>query len=364
MKDGAVVLLFLSVVALHWAVAAPALGYYPPLQDIIGPTVVQTTDTKVNVSVHDSATGQDIPGVWTTAGGTGAIAIDQITKNQGMVAWRVHDLVNHKYQVVAGVYDPNPQQGWQFFNNFGSWQDHAPVILALNDGVLLYETQYTTPPEPFAYSVTIEDFVTYDPAREIPGQPMIVGWRTMSWSWTSLEQGGASGHVVKDGAAAVVYYSPGWGYSMNWLIYDSRVHAWMSDSASPDNPTAPSITNATVTWTDDAGAQKRGYDYIDTTWKTGQDTKVMANFVFAPFEPRPGQFVYFTDMSIAANAWIYMTGDGFTIGLRSLYHKYANAGQYTAKQDVVGLAGFDTISKTVPVKAPSTSGSILLLLLN
>ena len=103
--------LLLAIVVLNWAGTSPVLAYYPPLQDITGPTVVQDTETKVNVSVHDPATGQDIPGVWSWPGGVGAIAIDHIVKNQGMVAWRVQDLVNNKYQVFAGVYDPNPTPG-------------------------------------------------------------------------------------------------------------------------------------------------------------------------------------------------------------------------------------------------------------
>jgi hypothetical protein len=363
MKRAAFLPLLLTIVVLNWAGTSPALAYYPPLQDVTVPTVVQDTETKVNVSVHDPATGQDIPGVWSITGGVGAIAIDQIVKNQGMVAWRVQDLINNKYMVVAGVYDPNPHQGWQFFSYWGGTLDYLPVIVALNDGVLLYECQYTTGADADLLYHTEDYIATYDPALEMPGMPWIVGWRTMSYSWTSYTDGVAYGHVVKDGAAAFVYYSPTFDYHMNYLIYDSRVHAWMTNHTYPSNPTVPAINAATVTWTDDEAAQKRGYDYTDMSWKVDQDTKVMANFVFAPFEPRANQFVYFTDMSIGANAWSWMTGDGFTTGDRSFSHKYIKPGQYTAKQDVTGPAGFNTISQTVPVKSSSLTGPLLLLLL-
>ena len=237
------------------------------------------------------------------------------------------------------------------------------MILALNDGVLFYECQYTTGADASLRYHTQEYIVTYDPALEMPDMPWIVGWRTMSWSWTSYTDGVAYGHVVKDGAAAFVYYSPSFDYYMNYLIYDSRVHAWMTNATYPSNPTVPAINAATVTWTDDAGSQKQGYDYTDMTWKADQNTKVMANFVFAPMEPRPNQFVYFTDMSIAASSWIWMTGDGFTTGVRSFSHKYVKPGQYAAKQDVLGPAGFDTIDQTVPVKGSDSTGPLMLLLL-
>ena len=363
MKKLVIICMGLATMALVWGWGlSPCLAYYPPLQDVTGPTMVQDSETKMNVSVHDPATGKDIPGVWSIAGGAGAIAIEQSFKNQGMVAWRVHDLVNNKYQVVVGVYDPNPQMGWQFFSGWGDWLDYAPNILALNDGVLLYQCQYTTGADADLRYRTDLYFTTYDPGKEMPDMPWIVGWRTFSHTFKSYTEGSAYGHVVKDGAAAFVYYSPSFDYIMEYLIYDSRLHAWIVDHHYPSNPTELAINNATVTWTENAGPQKRGYDYTETSWKNDQDTRVMANFVFAPFDPKSNQFVYFTDMSIGANAWIWMTGDGFTTGDRSIYHQYVKPGQYTAKQDVMGPAGFDTISKTVPVDSSVNPGVFMLLL--
>jgi uncharacterized protein (DUF58 family) len=95
--------LLMAALALPlWAGAFPALAYYAPLQDVTGPTVNQGTDTTVTVSVHNPATGQDIPYTWTTPGGAGVIAIDQVSKNQGLVAWQVKNLTNNTYKDRLG----------------------------------------------------------------------------------------------------------------------------------------------------------------------------------------------------------------------------------------------------------------------
>ena len=57
-------------------------------------------------------------------------------------------------------------------------------------------------------------------------------------------------------------------------------------------------------------------------------------------------------------------GDGATSTARSLYHKYANAGNYLAYLQVTGPAGTDATTQTVPVKSPLSLGSIQLLLLD
>jgi hypothetical protein len=364
-RKTAIPLILAALAIFGWGLTFPALAYYPPLQNVTGPTVVQTTDTKVNVSVHDPATGQDIPGVWSIAGGAGATAIDQIVKNQGMVAWRVHDLVNNKYMVVAGVYDPNPQQGWQFFSGWMGWLDNAPNILALNDGVLLYECQYTTGTEPNQQWHTEEYFATYDPASEMPDQHWIVGWRVMSYSWTSYTPGSAYSHVVKDGAATFVYYSPTFDYELCYLIYDSRIHAWVSNPGgwSDADFVNLSINTATVYYHSSGFDKKAGYDYTDMTWKDGQDTKTMANFTFAPFEPLVNRFVYFTDMSIAATSWTYdIFAEGFSTAQRSFSYKFPRVGIYVVSQQVIGPTGIEPMFQAVPVKAPANPGLALLLL--
>jgi len=290
MKRLIILSMLLALLAVNFPGADPALAYYPPLQDITGPTVVQDTETKVNVSVHDPATGQDIPGVWSIPGGVGDIAIDQIFKNQGMVAWRVQDLINNKYQIVTGVYDPNPEMGWQFSTNWGEWLGIETKILAVNDGVVLYEAKYTpAAPSVEDPSVIIDYFATYDPAQEMPDMPWIVGWRSFSHSFTDYSGGNTFGHVVKDGVVAYIYNSPFWDYVLIYSIYDSRLHGWWTADDNPDLPSLPSITNATLAWTDSGSPQKRGYDYTSGSWLSDVDTKVMANFVFAPIAPRPDQ---------------------------------------------------------------------------
>jgi len=364
MKRAVFLPLLLATLVLIWSGADLSLAYYPPLQNITGPTVVQDTETKVTVSVHNPATGEDIPYTWTIPGGAFAYAVDQLSNYQGMVAWRVKDLSNNKFQIVTGVYDPNPAMGWQISTNWGAWLAHETNILAVNDGVVLYESKYT-PETPSVEnpSVIVDYFATYDPALEMPGHPWFVGWRSTSYSFTDYSGGNTYGHVVKDGVVAYIYYSPAWDYELIYGIFDSRLHFWSTGNhTSVPVISALSINAATVSYRIEPNSFSQGYDYTDTTWKQGQSTKVMANFAFAPLEPKPNQFIYFTDMSIGANAWIWMTGDGFTTGDRSFSHKYVKPGQYAAKQDVTGPAGFDTISQTVPVKASSLTGPLLLLL--
>jgi PKD repeat protein len=91
----------------------------------------------------------------------------------------------------------------------------------------------------------------------------------------------------------------------------------------------------------------------------------MAWFDFWPSPASPGQWVYFTDMSLGATAWSLSFGDATPIiPARSFYHKYAGAGNYIAYQQVTGPAGTDATTKTVPVEAPPCSGPIMLLLLD
>jgi hypothetical protein len=339
---------------------SPCLAYYPPLTNITGPTVEQDTETRVTVSVHNPATGQDIPGVWTIPGGTSAIAVNQLTNKDGVVAWRVKGLTTEKYQIVCGVYDPNPDMGWQFFSNWGEWLEYETNILSVNDGVVLYESKNTT--ETPGISTFIRTaYATYDPALEFPGQHAYVGWRSSSSSYTDPSGGTTWGHYTKDGVVTYLYWSPAWDWVMSYAIYNSRHHFWQYSSEYPSSPTAPSITNATVTWTDSNGPQKRGYNHTVPAWQPGVDTKVLANFVFAPLAPRPNQPVYFTDMSIGAASWHYDLGDNSSSEDRSFYHRYARAGNYLVNQQVTGPAGADDNTQNVLVKGSGTGALMLLL---
>jgi hypothetical protein len=344
---------------------SPCLAYYAPLTDITGPTVVQDTETRVTVSVHNPATGQDIPGVWTIPGGAGTIAVDQPNNHYGVVAWRVKNLTTNKYQIVCSVYDPNPAMGWQFFSNWGEWLDYETNILLVNDGVVLYESKYTPETPSWENPSVIRTFwATYDPAQEMPGHPWFVGWRSFNSSYTDHSGGTAYGHYTKDGVVAYLYWSPSYDWVMTYAIYNSRHHFWEYSAEYPPNPTAPSITNATVTWNDSNGAQKRGYDSSLTisAWLPGTDTKVMANFVFAPLAPRPNQPVYFTDMSIGATTWNYDLGDSSSTSDPSFYHRYAKAGNFLVSQQATGPAGTDVNNQNVLIKGSGTEALLLLLL--
>jgi hypothetical protein len=355
----------LVTLALFWGGGiTPCLAYYPPLQDVTGPTVVQDNQTKVNVSVHNPATGQDIPGVWSTPGGAAAIAVDQLCNNQGMVAWRVKDLTNNKFQIVTGVYDPNPAMGWQFGTYWGAWLDYETNILALNDGVLLYASHYNSG-SIITPSVLHVYYATYDPGKDISvGEPYYVGWRSRRQSLYAFSSINPYGYVVKDGVVAFFIFSPSLGYFVDYGIYNSLNHGWdIHHEQSVDSPTLPlQISNATVTWTLEGQAQKRGYDWADFSWHNGVDTKVLANFVFAPPKGNVNAPIYFTDMSIGATAWNWTLGDGATSKDRSLYHKYIKPGNYAGNQQANGPLGTDNNLQTVPVKPVTPSLWMLLLL--
>jgi len=157
----------MALALVGWGEVSPSLAYFAPLQNVTLPTVVQDTETKVTVSVHNPATGQDIPYVWTIAGGVDAIGVDQISRSQGIVAWRVKDKANNKFKIVWGVYDPGwaaimsqPQAGWMFLETW-VWLDDTTNIIALNDGVLLFENKYTTTE---GHPKIVDYFEAYDPS--------------------------------------------------------------------------------------------------------------------------------------------------------------------------------------------------------
>jgi hypothetical protein len=365
MKRTRFILLFwVALAQVWWGGVSPSLAYFAPLQNVTGPTVAQDANTTVTVSVHNPATGQDISHVWTIAGGAAAIGIDQITKSQGIVAWRVTDLINNKFKIVWGVYNPgwaalqgNPQQGWIITETW-VWIDYATDIVALNDGVLLFETKYTTTG---GQTKIIDYFEAYDPSGWY--EEFFHGWMPYSWRAYTASFSNYSGvttrdHIVKDGVAAMIY-----GGTMYYALYDGRAHSWQIRSESGTDPTAPQITNATVSWTDNSAAQKRGYDYTTNSWLNGEDTKVMAYFDFWPTPAKPGDWIYFTDMSIGATSWSYNLGDSTTTEARSFYHKYAKGGNYTANQQVWGPAESDSFSLTVPVQGSAFTGALMLLLL-
>ena len=365
MKKVAVFSTLLAV--LNLSLTASVLAYYAPLQEVSGPTVEQNTVTKVTVSVKNTATGMNIPFTWTIDGGAGAITVDQIFNSQGIVAWRVKDEIDNKFKIVWGVYDPGwaalqgqPLLGWQITET--DKIDETNILL-LSDGLLLFETKYTTT----GGQTNITDhFWAYDPSGSYENNQnkwILFGWRGFTYSFIN---GTTSNHILKDGVAALIYDVPndmgGRSIKVIYAVYDGRNHWWINDETFAFEPTALQITNATVTWIDATNSQKCGYDYTDQTWKLNQNTKVMSCYAFWPTPVKVGQWVYFTDMSLAADTWNWNLGDNSTSTARSLYHKYLKAGAYYARQEVIGLAGSDFNSQSVPVKLPFIAAISRLLL--
>jgi hypothetical protein len=368
MKTTAVFSMLLVILVVICPGADPALAFFPPFQDVTGPTVTQGTDTKVTVSVYNPATGQNIPYTWTIAGGADDITIDQIATSQGMVAWRVKDKINNKFKIVWGVYDPGwaalmgqPQSGWQITETW-IWIDYNTNIIALNDGVLLYETKYKTTGD---QTNIVDHFWAYDPDawyEEFQHGWMLYGWREFTYSFSNYSDGTTRDHIVKDGVAGLIYdNNSSWSRTIEviYAVYDGRNHGWINDQTSATIPDAPQITNATVYWSDGDVLHKSGYDYTDRTWKAEQNTRVMACFAVWPKPAKVSQWVYFTDMSLAAGAWNWNLGDNTTRTVRSLYHQYRSAGHYAAVQEV---AVGESYQQNVIVKSTLFPGNLLLLL--
>jgi hypothetical protein len=356
MKKSAVIPTLLFTLALICALgASPALAYYAPMQNVTGPTVVGDT---VTVSVHNPATGQDIAHTWSPPPGSGTIVIDQTHNVQGIVAWRVQDTTNNTFKIVWGVYDPgwkgNPDC-WMFGETL--WIDAISYIVAVNDGVVVYESEYSET----NFSIQIW---TYEPTQYF--DHYYNGWMPIGWTSVSSYVGHSPhNYNVKDGVVAwVMDYEDLWSW-VNLSIYDPH-RTWQSLSIqTPINPSAPQIINATVTWSDTDGGQKWGYDTTNS-WVKGADTKVMAYFEFWPTPGTGHQPVWFTDMSIGATSWKWTLGDGSVSEQRSLFHKYASAGNYVANQQVSGPNGTDAYNQTVPVdpgKGMAPNGPLMMLLL-
>jgi hypothetical protein len=354
-------ILLLAALALICPGASPGLAYYPPLQKVTGPTVEQGPDltTRVTVSVHNPATGQDIPHVWTVHEAA-PTTVDQIRKSQGIVAWRVvvEDFFT-LYKIVWGVYDlgralpGNPGAGWMFSES--PWMGDVTNILALNDGILLYETQSQDGPDLYINDV----WWTYDPTPPpTPEEEFWYGWKSFGASFKNWPL--PFNHIVNDGVAAYINIWP-WSFEVRCLLYDVRYHDWYDASVSTFLPEGLGITDATVIWTSDGMEQKLGYE--NQAWRADSDTMILPFFVVAPLKPRVGQPVWFTDLSFAATSWHWDLGDNTSSNSRSLYHTYAGSGNYDVMLEATGPTGFDFSLQNIPVQG-STSAPLMLLLGN
>ena len=171
----------------------------------------------------------------------------------------------------------------------------TPTSSAVNDGVVVYETKAIAPEG--SKTTILVGVYTYDPSgwyEEFMHGWMPYGWRGSTFTMTNYSGLFPYSYAVKDGVVAFLYND-----SVSDAVYDGHQtfgfpFGWQLDGwNNAPNATNLQITNATVTWTDDAGDQRRGYDYVDQTWNTGVDTKIMAWFDFWPTPAKPGQWRLF-----------------------------------------------------------------------
>ncbi len=88
-------------------------------------------------------------------------------------------------------------------------------------------------------------------------------------------------------------------------------------------------------------------------------TKVIADFVFAPQNPKVNDEVKFTSKSLNANSFEWNFGDGFTSTYENPEHTYTQEGKFVVKLVVTDLSGnTDTKSREIVVSAPD-AGSII-----
>jgi len=326
---------------LVWA--GPALAFWPPLQQVTGPTVTQFYNyTAVSFSVYNPATGADIPGSWGIAGGPGKIAVDPVYAIQGVICWRVIDKtfpLNLKYKAVYGVFDPG--RGWRLEET--GWYDHGGWFL-INDGIVLWEQD--------SGSESRLQIMTYDPLLN-------AGWRTHLITVQLPTGQPPTGHQISGNTVAFILKDAG---EVHYCIY----HYWgwgfkEGVSSGIDNPTNLAIAADTVTWKDSSGVTyKRGYHSPTGNWFVG-DTIPFPEFAPQPTSGKAPLTVWFTDLSLGGNNWTYNFGDGSPPYTgRSTYHNYTALSylENIVRYDVSGPGGSFSSYRTITTDGTPPNGSL------
>jgi hypothetical protein len=350
MKRGVpVILLSLTVLVLVGGWTSPSHAYWPPLQDITGPTTSVSPEAPhvlyVNFSVHNPATNNDIPTSYVYGDDAHPRGVSQLGATDGMVYFKISDPATGpvQWRIVAAVYDPI--RGWRVYEF--PWTSHEPNILlpgGVKDGVLVYTQAWNV--ESQAWSKIC--YVTYDPRQ---GQ-----WKEVM----EPDRDGPLPPGLMTGDGVVVYYAqwdePPYPYIIMASIYDPTIWSesghWQSGWITnlPAEPTDLEINAGTIFFTSN-GAHTLGYDYTQVfplNWTLETYTKPQAQFAAQSTLSRT---VWFTDLSLGGNSWSYDLGDGATLAARSVCHKYTRGGIYNVTYTVSGPGGSHSWSKWITAGA-------------
>jgi hypothetical protein len=330
--------------------APPAAAYWPPCQNVTGPTVV---GNQVTFSVVNPATGQTVPGSWDIPSG---YSVDQLASNQGIVAWRAYDGYLH-YTIHYATYDP--VRGWA---QGTSYNFTSTSILSIQDGVVCFEVG--------GYSYPIEWWVTYDPRR---------GWRNFYYSF-STSSGAINDYFSKNGVVAVHYnFSASGGDALFYQVYDPTRFDWKSESvggAAGDVIQYVSIDDyGAIHYTLNGTGYKKGYSVTNGVWQDGaggSPAELYAAFVAQTVSGKAPFTVWVTDMSLGAAAgglgvtFAYDWGDGASSpNLRSGFHTYTLANKYTLGHTVTRgkTVTYESDTRTTQIKnmTPLPFAQLLLL---
>jgi len=106
-----------------------------------------------------------------------------------------------------------------------------------------------------------------------------------------------------------------------------------------------------------------GYDPGPGTWTQGAATKPLASFVAQPASGHKPLLVWFTDMSIGANYWLYTFLDTYNYAFGpSAFRLYTKAGSFGVQYGVSGPGGSDSApDKIIRVTAPLGFMPLLLM---
>lgn len=304
--------------------------------------VVYETSGAIQYNYVYYATYDPLSGSWkiSNKGFSGDDWINKLDVQDGVVIWTAHDggiAATYGY-VYYTTYDP--VSGWQTTSQ-GFLKEYFINDLSAQDGVVAWYVH-----ENSGVIHNIVYYATYDPASR--------AWKTPSVSFDETE--GISNLIVKDGIVAWrVYDNTGITHSyVYYAIYDPVSSAWNTSYVQFDENTAisgPTIQGASVLFTNNGTNYTRGYQASTPTrsW-INSGTKPFAYFHVSPISGASPLSVWFTDMSIGSNSWMWNLGDGNSRGQRSFYHTYNDAGSYTVTQTVGGLYGpADSENRTVIV---------------
>ncbi len=345
---------FISLTALVALLCCvpPAAAYWPPCQNVTGPTV-SADGTKVEFSVYNPATGETVPGFCDIPSG---YTVGQLAQNQGIVSWR---FVGINTITWFATYDP--VLGWRidgYIPNLGY------SLHSIQDGVVWYEEIYTEGADKYSHHL----WVTYDPG--------LGRWGVISINFFAPIAGGGiiKGYYSKNGVVAVHHnLTASSGDQIVYLVYDPTRTTWKYGAAG--GAAADVIQYVSI---DDYGGihynlngtgYKKGYSVTDGAWQDGYG-ELCAAFVAQPVSGNAPLTVWVTDMSLGAWAggigvtFAYDWGDGASSpNLRSGFHTYTGFNRYTLSHTVTRgrTVTYESDTRTTQIitdVSPPTGGSI------